>query len=524
MKKNYTATEIINKSVDLYIRSKSYIVALIIVIFAFMALGKFLWATESHGIGIRTDSVAYLWSAENLVKGIGLGRLDGAGNFRPYTHWPPLYPLLLAVPRLMSFDGLESARFIGALCITFLILVTGFAISRFTDNSPWYVAGALLILINAPNLWDTSLYAMTEPLYMVLGLSTLLLFDKYLKNSKYNLLIFASLLMGLALATRYVGFSLIGACGLLLLIQKNWTWKRKIRDDLLMGTLALIPFAIWAIRNILVAGTTTNRTLALIPIMPIELQQTANAMLEWFDPVLKMTPIYWLKPSLFIVVTFLAGAIYFKFVPPQIKSVNNSLWQLLLVYAVSYSAFTIMARLFFDQYIPLFEPRIQYPLFTSVFLLAIYALYLIQEKTRRTGWILPTVLACLYVFGAWSYARGYIQISAGGVLLSGHNDGLGIIRNANNPLLSVLAQYPLQENRFFTDNIEKLYFLSSLYSYQISSSQTEQINRITSELNNRGIVLVLFDKRSLGPEFQAQIPELELIYKGTADVYAAPGR
>ncbi len=134
---------IIKKVVDLYVRTKLIWVAAVIVIFALITLQRFLWATETYGVGIRTDSVAYLWSSENLAKGIGLGRLDGAGNFRPYTHWPPLYPILLTIPRLMGFDGMESARWLGALCITLLIVVTGLAVSRLTDHSPFYTAGAL---------------------------------------------------------------------------------------------------------------------------------------------------------------------------------------------------------------------------------------------------------------------------------------------------------------------------------------------------------------------------------------------
>ena len=71
-------------------------------------------------------------------------------------------------------------------------------------------------------------------------------------------------------------------------------------------------------------------------------------------------------------------------------------------------------------------------------------------------------------------------------------------RYKNDPLLSVFEQYPLKENRYFTDNIEKLYYVSSLYSYQLLSSQPEQIARIQTELSDHNVMVVLYDNRSWG--------------------------
>ena len=69
----------------------------------------FLWGTFPNGIGIRTDSVAYLWSAESLARGIGLGTLDAFGKFKPLIHFPPLYPILLAVFEAFNIDGMTGA-------------------------------------------------------------------------------------------------------------------------------------------------------------------------------------------------------------------------------------------------------------------------------------------------------------------------------------------------------------------------------------------------------------------------------
>ena len=98
----------------LYEKLRPAILILILLLLVAGSVTVFLWATGPHGIGVRSDSVAYLWSSENLVKGIGLGRLNGLGEFRPMTHWPPLYPFLLALPQWFGLNSLSAARLSGS--------------------------------------------------------------------------------------------------------------------------------------------------------------------------------------------------------------------------------------------------------------------------------------------------------------------------------------------------------------------------------------------------------------------------
>ncbi len=83
------------------------------------------------GIGVSSDSIAYVGISENLVAGRGLTWLGG-GGLEPVTHFPPLYPIVLAGLQLFGMEGLESARFLNILlfgCNIFLIgLFTTFQI------------------------------------------------------------------------------------------------------------------------------------------------------------------------------------------------------------------------------------------------------------------------------------------------------------------------------------------------------------------------------------------------------------
>lgn len=516
-------TKIFSESVLLYIRFRSWLLLLPVITIAWLTLQKFLWATQKWGIGIRTDSVAYLWGAENLAKGLGFGRLDGAGIFRPYAHWPPLYSIFLAGFESTGYNNLESARIFGAVCVVILTILTGLTIARFTDNSPWYVAGALIILTTSPNFWDTTVFAMTEPLYLIMSLAALLLLDIYLERKKSIYLVFASLFIGLALMTRYVGISLIIACSLVLLLQKGYSWQRKIMQGLLLCLFAFVPTGIWIVRNLVDTGTATNRVFSLTIITPVEWAAAGSAILNWITPIQKMPPIGLLKPLLILSLTFIASIIYFRFAPRHENEAKHRFIGLIALYTLSYTISVVLARLYFDPSIPLDEYRIQYPLFLGLFMLIIYGLYRIQTRIYRSSWFLSVIVVCIFILGAWVIGRAYMAESID-LTTNGHYSGFGMarIKDINRPLLAALKPYSLQNNRFFTDNIEKLYLLNKFYSYQVTSAKSDEVEYMLSNTDEYGVVLVLFDRQVLGPVYRASIPGMQLVFQGNADVYAAP--
>ena len=240
---------------------------------------------------MRSNSVAYLWSSENLVKGIRLGRLNGLGEFRPMTHWPPLYPFLLALPQWFGLNSLSAARLLGAVSIGLMVLLFGVSISRLTRGSPWYTGLGTLVLVTSYAMWDTSLYAMTEPLYMILGLLAFLFLDNYLCSNKRVWLYASSAILGLALLTRYAGGALILAALLALLIQAGQALRQKIKDSLILLLISVLPLALWTVRNLLLADTATNRYLEFASIPAEEWLNLKNLAAGWLLPVLKISEV-----------------------------------------------------------------------------------------------------------------------------------------------------------------------------------------------------------------------------------------
>ena len=67
------------------------------------------WLTP-FGVGIYVDSLYYVTSARNLLAGIGMGRVTGLGIYKPMTHYPPFYSMVLALFERCGMPALDAGR------------------------------------------------------------------------------------------------------------------------------------------------------------------------------------------------------------------------------------------------------------------------------------------------------------------------------------------------------------------------------------------------------------------------------
>jgi 4-amino-4-deoxy-L-arabinose transferase-like glycosyltransferase len=504
--------------VRLYENLRPAILILVLLLLVAGSVYIFLWATDPHGIGVRSDSVAYLWSSENLVKGIGLGRLNGLGEFRPMTHWPPLYPFLLALPQWFGLNSLSAARLLGAASIGLVVLLLGMSISRLTQGSPWYTGLGTLVLVTSYALWDTSLYAMTEPLYMILGLLAFLFLDNYLCSSKRTWLYVASLILGLGLLTRYAGGALILAALLALLIQPGQVFRQKVKDSLILLLISVLPLALWTIRNILLADTATNRYIEFSSIPAEEWLNLKNLAAGWLLPVLKISEVN--SPRLLMIVLTAIVLAWFTgraTAPEQEKP--SRLWIIFLLFTASYVGYILFSKLLFDKTIPLGEERIFLPFYATMVMLIVYGLFLLEKRLAGRKY-LRIALICVCVLVATGFVRGYVQETASYANLS-NEKGLGLANESVTgleivPVIKDLPSGPV----IFSDDLEILYFLTRRHSFQINEVTPDEIQKIKEFMELRGVYLILFGKHELGEQLKAGIPELEKIYSGEDVIYS----
>src|SRR5262249_13627309 len=95
------------------------------------------------------------------------------------------------------------------------------------------------------------------------------------------LLVSSSVAVALAVLTRYAGLALIvsGVLGIFLFDKR--APSRKFRTAAIFCVISCILIAGWAIRNLTVAGTATNRSLVFHPIGLREAQQAFGTLSEW---------------------------------------------------------------------------------------------------------------------------------------------------------------------------------------------------------------------------------------------------
>ena len=203
-----------------------------------------------HGPVLHWDSLNYLAVARNLLAGEGFLNFDGS----PYTHWPPLYPLLLAAAGFGVLDPLRVAGPLNAVLFGLTVFVAGRHLRRRLESGFLAVWAPAVLALSLP-LGDLAWWALSGTLFVLLTTLALVHADDYLGNRRASSLLGAAAFTALAWQTRYLGIALAAAVGLLLLFFPGAPFRRRLRPAALFGLVAGAPTALWLLRNRLVAGS-----------------------------------------------------------------------------------------------------------------------------------------------------------------------------------------------------------------------------------------------------------------------------
>ncbi|ARU56018.1 hypothetical protein OLMES_1944 [Oleiphilus messinensis] len=214
------------------------------------------------GIAISPDSVSYLDAARNIHLGHGIvstGFLIGGQTFEPFTVWPPLYPILLAVfPGIEnnpSFAAVQAMMLTLALSGIFMFLLLRARIGRVLAALAvitFYVSSANLII---------STYAWSESLFVCLLLGAIYFGSQAVRLAEQPsrlkllgvLLLLAMFLAGL-FYTRYIGIVFGFLIPLTWLLSANR--KNTFHIYLVSGIFYSALVVAWLIRNHLLGDIT----------------------------------------------------------------------------------------------------------------------------------------------------------------------------------------------------------------------------------------------------------------------------
>ncbi|NMB53734.1 MAG: hypothetical protein GYA15_03455 [Leptolinea sp.] len=332
---------------------------------AVIGMALAIWSTRL-GPGVGGDATIYLTSAQNLVKGIGLGLIQPDGSFRLLPYSAPLFPLLLTPFSALHLDLTAAARWINILLFGGMILLAGFASLRYFENK-WQAALPAWLLACSPILLPVYSWAMAEPLTLLPGFGGLVFILTNLDRQptgRIGWLELSGLLFGLSIAARYSAAAFLAAGMLICLFWMAAPLKKRLLAVLRIGLVGFLPLAIWVLvqftqtasvssRSILTLAEMRERFLAFWP-------QVNSALLVWILPAsFQESPPYpqWINMILpLTMIVMLAAVSIFMKKRDMTKSSDrliSTLWifaavyvgVLLLVYLTTYPPITIDNRM-----------------------------------------------------------------------------------------------------------------------------------------------------------------------------------
>jgi hypothetical protein len=403
------------------------------------------WQTTRWGVGLRGDSLAYFGGARNLLAGNGYTRTTGGYEQVPITHFPPLYAASLAASGLvLDLDPLPAARTLHAGLFAAGVFLTGLAFAAMAQRLVLAPLGALLFAADHV-FFELFAWGMSEALYLVLVLGSLLTLAAYLRHPSRSALIAASVLLALLYLTRYAGLSLLPVALLALLVVSTGRRSDRVSLAILLG-IVLLPAAALSLLNSLATGTPVNRGLIWHPPAIGDLRLAVRGVWEWLLPTKFLAgrdperpPYVWAFLALLGSLLALIGLLLARARRLAARGSGlpfvHGLSLLAALHIVSYAGVLLINLTVVDASTPL-DHRILSPIYLSLLLLigAGFALLLRSNWPARhaLALLLALPLALVAVDDVVDVAR---QIHAKGL-------GFSSVPWVESPTLQAIAEFP----------------------------------------------------------------------------------
>lgn len=395
------------------------------------------------------DSFNYLSSARQFAQGHGLQIQVAASANRPLVHFPPLFPITLAVFEFLHLDGISGARFFNAIMFAVNLGLFAYIVYEATRSPRLTFAAALLFLLSA-DLLIAHAWVLSEPLLIGFFLAAFVFFQKWLatRRNYWVGLIYGCIV--LSVLTKFVGVAIAPAVALLFLAS-DLQWKNKLALAFGAGLAGLLPFAAWSVRSLLLTSTLNGRGLSYAPIGMGNLVTGFYTLFTW------VFPRSWLvgRERIFLLIGLallvaLAGYVLFRSWGP-LRPASSAIVFALALWG-SYGSVVLVAKLFVDHGIG-FQSRMFIPLYPWFLFLILFCVYDLLQSTKLAG-RLASISIVLFValVSLYNLATKLPEV---------YENGLGWNRRA---IVTAESVHRLKEiasqpgNRLFSNELYGLYF------------------------------------------------------------------
>jgi hypothetical protein len=350
--------------------------------------------------------MAYITTAVNISEGKGVLMTTSFGQPFPLTHFPPSYPAVLAIAKLVTGDVLKGATLTGALLYASNITLIGWIVYLATKRWPLSLAAALVALMS-PVILDIHIMAMSEPLFTLCLLSSITLLTMHVIEPRTSMLLLAAILAAAAWLTRYIGVTIIFTGLIMLIVGRRVSWKNKFQEILLYIAVSITPFLVWMVRNTILTGNFANRTFVVHPLTRSNRKKALDTLTGWFEIPKPRLPEEFFNILLIVVVVILIfmmiyaiGIVIAKNRKKVAYAVNTRyalhFFFAFGLYTIIYLSFLLLSITFFDASTRLHD-RILYPSYLSILLYFFTWIGVLLDTTKRNIWVSAGLVAILAI-------------------------------------------------------------------------------------------------------------------------------
>lgn len=254
-----------------------------IVAFAAYAATLAVMATAG-GIGVTPDSTVYLAVAANLRDGLGLVGPSWDGRIVPLSHYPPLFPAILAALASTGLSLEAAARFVNPLLFGVTVVLTAKAAGGVRGPLRAEAALAAGVVATSLDLLTVHTMAWSEPLFLAFGLAGFTLLGSSLDRNGRGRVVVAAAFVAAASLVRFPGVALILGGVAVLLARAEHPWARRFVDAAMFGAIAAGPLALLFARNAIATGHAANRPIAIHLLLEWRARTALVAFSSWMTP------------------------------------------------------------------------------------------------------------------------------------------------------------------------------------------------------------------------------------------------
>lgn len=199
------------------------------------------------------DNAYYLFLGKAIVQGAGYRDTFLPGS-PPNVHFPPLFPLLIALEIKLFGLNIYLIKLMLSLFAIASLLISPLLLTRYKFKAPFLPA--ILLGVSYIYFYHCDQF-LTEPIFITSVFSSLLFFECFITKDKKSYLILSVVFCWASLLTRTAGLAIAGTLPLAYLLTKEKKAKN-ITIASVFFVILILPFVLWSLRNKIMAGETSS--------------------------------------------------------------------------------------------------------------------------------------------------------------------------------------------------------------------------------------------------------------------------